>query len=106
MLSSLTMADKPRLTQRMNLVLLVLNVIGAIIYVVRASSGWAIPGEPVTGEPFVWAIAILPVCAVFFVLNVTWGALILYYRQWRGGRFWLFAAFIWLVASAVDFAHH
>jgi hypothetical protein len=60
--------------QRWGVVLLVLNFIGAIVYVVRASNGWVIPQErelglhSVTGEPYVWAISIFPVCAIFLVL--------------------------------------
>src|SRR6202035_5023259 len=43
--------------QRWGIVLLVLNFIGAVVYVVRASNGWVIPRErelglhSVTGEP-------------------------------------------------------
>ena len=109
MLSAL-MGDRSRLTRRVNIVLLVLNVIGASLYVARASLSWAIPQErgevPVSGEPFVWAAAVLPVVAIFLLLNVTWGALILARRQWRSGRLWLLTLLIWLTAIAIDFAHH
>jgi hypothetical protein len=95
---------------RAPLVLLVLNVIGAILYVVRASQAWAIPQEqrvvPITGEPFVWFLSILPVVAVFALIDFTWGALILSRRHWRSGSSWLLAALIWSIAIAVDFAHH
>jgi hypothetical protein len=98
------------LTQRVNLVLLAFNAIGAVVYVVRASPSWAIPQEhgmvPITGEPFVWAVGFLPVLAIFSLLNLTWGALILRYRQWRSGRYWLLIAPIWLVAVLIDFSHH
>jgi hypothetical protein len=54
------------------------NVVGAILYVFAASrGGWAIPAEraagifSVTGEPFVWFTAIVPIVAIFFVINVT-----------------------------------
>jgi hypothetical protein len=56
--------------QRWGIVLLVLNFIGAVVYVVRASNGWVIPRErelglhSVTGEPYIWALSVLPVCAV------------------------------------------
>ena len=96
--------------QRWGLVLLVLNLIGAVIYVVRASNGWVIPEErglnSVTGEPFVWFVSILPVCVLFFVLNLTWGVLILVRKQWRSGLYWLSIIPIWLVALVVDFTHH
>ena len=98
--------------QRWGIVLLVLNFIGAVVYVVRASNGWVIPRErelglhSVTGEPYVWALFVFPICAVFFVLNLTWGAFILARKQWRSGIFWLLTIPIWLAAVVIDFAHH
>jgi hypothetical protein len=97
--------------RRWGVILLVLNFIGAVVYVVRASNGWVIPQErelgiPVTGEPFVWAISIAPVCAVFLVLNLTWGAFILARKRWPSGIFWLLTIPIWLAALVLDFAHH
>ena len=90
--------------------LIVLNVIGAIVYVMASSHAWAIPQEhglvPITGEPFVWALAVAPVVATFLLLNLAWGSLIVVRRQWRAGRLWLAAATIWLVAVLVDFAPH
>ena len=91
-------------------VLLSLNVLGAIAYVVGASHGWRIPEEhgevPVTGEPFVWFLGILPAVAIFFPLNIAWGLSILVRRRWRGGRFRLLSALIWVAAVVIDFAHH
>jgi hypothetical protein len=92
--------------------LLALNAIGAIVYVVRASSGWAIPQEraagiySVTGEPFVWFAAIFPIVVVFAVLNIAWAALIIVRRDWSIGRLWFCAATIWIIAIGIDFAHH
>jgi hypothetical protein len=92
--------------------LTVLNAVGAILYVARASNAWAIPQEraagiySVTGEPFVWFVEIAPIVGVFFVVNLAWGALILARRHWASGRLWLMAAMIWLVAVWIDFAHH
>jgi hypothetical protein len=60
----------------------------------------------ITGEPFIWAIAVFPIWIVFAVLNTCWGAIILSRREWRSGRVWLLAALIWLIAAAIDFAHH
>jgi len=97
---------------RLNLVLLIVNLIGAILYVRAASLGWAIPEEraqgihSVTGEPFVWAAAILPFIAGFGLLNFLWGAYICIKRKWRDGYLWLATVLIWLVAVRFDFAHH
>ena len=86
-----------------------LNLIGALTYLVLASRSWAIPSEhgqvPITGEPFVWALA-LPVFGVFSIVNLAWGAMILTRRQWDAARFWLLTALIWLAAVWIDFAHH
>ena len=98
--------------QPWSVVLLVLNFIGAVVYVLRASNGWVIPQErelglnSVTGEPFVWAGSIFPVCAVFLVLNLTWGAFILARKRWQSGIFWLLTIPIWLAAVVIDFAQH
>jgi hypothetical protein len=95
---------------RWNLVLLALDIVGAIIYVLAASHSWAIPQEhgavPVSGEPFVWALFVIPIYAVFGLVNVSWGAYILFKRRWQSGYFWLMAAAVWLIAIVVDFAHH
>ena len=59
-----------------SLIMVTANIIGAIVYVVKASAAWAIPQErglhSETGEPFVWFTAILPVIAVFALLNIFW----------------------------------
>jgi hypothetical protein len=90
--------------------LIALNLVGAIVYVCLASRSWAIPQErglhSETGEPFVWALSVMPIFAIFFVVNVGWGAFIVVRRQWRRGYLWLLTVLIWLVAAAIDFAHH
>jgi len=99
-------------THRWSIALLTANVVGAVIYVFAASHGWTIPQEraaglhSVTGEPLIWGLYVFPICVVFFVLNVTWGAFILARKQWRTGVLWLSTIPIWLVAVAIDFAHH
>jgi hypothetical protein len=93
-----------------SLALLVLNAIGAVVYVVLASDSWAIPQEAGlhsrTGEPFIRALSVLRVFGVFSLINLTWGMRILACRQWQGGSLWLLAALIWWVAVVTDFAHH
>ncbi len=77
----------------------------------RASPSWAIPQDraqgihSTTGEPVVWFAGILPVIAVFLVLNTTWAALILSSKRWRSGRYWLLAGACWVIAIGIDFAH-
>jgi hypothetical protein len=93
-------------------ILLAANLIGAVVYVVLSSHAWAIPQEgaarvhSVSGEPFIWAMYVMPICGFFFVLNLTWGAFIIVRRQWSNGVFWLLTLAVWLVGVAVDFAHH
>jgi len=100
------------LTQRWSVLLLAANIVGTVIYLVAASHGWVIPQEreaglhSVTGEPYVWAAYVIPICAAFLVLNLTWGAVIIGRRQWQAGIFWLLTMPIWVVAVAIDFAHH
>src|SRR5689334_14775934 len=103
---------KNLLAQRWSIVLLAFNFIGAIIYVVAASLSWVIPQEreaglhSMTGEPFVWAAGVIPICAAFLVLNLTWAAFIIARRRWQSGILWLMTLPIWIVAAAIDFAHH
>lgn len=106
--SDVTERDLPAgaTARRWAVVLLALNFVGAVVYVRTASHGWVRPGESVSGEPFIWFASVLPVCVVFFVLNLTWGAFVLARKQWRIGIFWLVLIPIWLVAVAIDFAHH
>jgi hypothetical protein len=95
---------------KINVTLFVANVVGALIYVYASSHGWAIPQEhglqTTTGEPFVWALYVLPIWALFCSLDLIWGAIIAVRRQWHSGRLWLSAACIWLIAAAIDFTHH
>jgi hypothetical protein len=72
----------------------------------RSGRAMAPSAHSETAEPFILALGVLPIFAVFSVLNVTWGAFILARPQWRGGRLWLLAALIWSVAVGIDFAHH
>lgn len=106
------MTTSIRLTQRTSLIMLILNGMGAVLYLWWASHAWAIPQEramgihSITGEPLVWAIGVFPIWAVFLLLNAIWGVLILRWRQWSSGRLWLLLVPIWLIAVVIDFAHH
>jgi hypothetical protein len=97
---------------RLSLALLIVNAIGAIAYVRAVQPSWVIPEEraagihSVTGEPFVWFVAVLPFVIGFGLLNAFWGVGICVWKKWRSGYFWFAAALIWLIAVAIDFAHH
>jgi hypothetical protein len=95
---------------KINVALFITNLVGALAYVYVSSYAWAIPQEhglhATTGEPFVWALGVLPIWALFFSLDLIWGVVIAIRRQWHSGRLWLSAACIWVVAVAIDFAHH
>ncbi len=84
---------------RANLILLVLNIVGAILYDWGTSLTWAIPQErglnSVTAEPFIWAFVALPILAIFLLLNVSWGTFLVWRRDWSSGRFWLITPLIW-----------
>jgi hypothetical protein len=101
-----------RLTQRTSLILLALNGMGAVLYLWWASHAWVNPTEramgihSIAGEPYVWALGVFPIWAVFLLLNAIWGALILCWREWRSSRLWLWVVPIWLIAFAIDFVHH
>jgi hypothetical protein len=106
------LTDRSLPAQPWNLSLLLLNVVGSVVYVYRASPSWAIAVErqtgiyTTTGEPFVWFTGIIPVLTVFFIVNLVWAALIITRPQWRSNRTWLLATVCWVAAVWVDFAHH
>jgi len=94
-------------------VLAAANLVGVGLYLWRASSAWAIPEERaagitvVTGEPFIWALAVAPVWAVFGVVNACWAfAVLAAPPRRRDARVVLAVAVVWAVAILVDFAHH
>lgn len=104
------LAQKAVSTDQASLILLVLNIMGAGVYLIAASRSWAIPQEKglhtETGEPFTWALSILPIATVFLLINLMWGAFIVVRRQWQRSRWWLLTCLIWLAAVFFDFAHH
>ena len=86
------------------------NAVGIVLYLVRASLSWRIPREhgvvPVTGEPFVWFLAVVPVLAVFLLADIVWGGLLLRNRESRRWLCWLITAAVWLLAIGIDFSRH
>ena len=92
-----------------DIMVLFANAVGIILYLLVAARGWRIPEEhgmvPVTGEPFVWVLA-LPILGFFFLLNVVYGLLALYYRRPETKKWWYITMMSWLVAVVIDFLHH
>jgi hypothetical protein len=92
--------------------LLAVNVLGVLLYLKLASAAWAIPEEraaginTVTGEPFVWALSVVPVWGTFLLVNVAWMVV----SRWRGRRIhpisWLVVVVGWVIAVVIDFADH
>jgi len=93
----------------LDLTFMVANVVGIVLYLRLASRGWRIPQEhgavPVSGEPFVWALA-LPVLGVFFLADVVWGGLLLRGADSKRRLWWLVTAAVWLLAIGIDFSRH
>jgi hypothetical protein len=85
------------------------NAVGTVLYLVLASRGWRIPQEhgmvPVSGEPFVWVLA-LPVLGTFFLADIAWGGLLLRDRKSKRRLWWLVTAAVWLLALGIDFSRH
>jgi hypothetical protein len=77
-LISTTPLDRPAgsSVKSLDIAFMVANAVGIVLYLRLASRGWRIPQEhgmvPVTGEPFVWALA-LPVLGVFFLADIIYG---------------------------------
>jgi hypothetical protein len=94
--------------------MVVANIAGALLYLWRASFSWAIPEEraagitTVTGEPFIWALGVLPVWGAFALVNLAWVVLTLIRREaWRRSAAAGLVVFsCWFVAFWIDFAHH
>ncbi len=98
-----------RSVMALNFTLMFANAVGIASYLALASRGWRMPQEhgavPVTGEPFVWVLA-LPVLGVLFLTDAVWGVMLLHNKEWKGRLWWALIAALWLVALVVDFSHH
>ncbi len=60
---------------------------------------------PVTGEPFVWVLAV-PVLGVFLLADIVWGGLLLRGRESKRRLWWLVTAAVWVLAIGIDFSRH
>lgn len=60
---------------------------------------------PVTGEPFVWALAV-PVLGVFVLADIVWGGLLLRDRDSKRRLWWFVTAAVWVPAIGIDFSRH
>jgi uncharacterized membrane protein (DUF4010 family) len=108
---SFTPVDRPAASQVkfLDITFMAANAVGVVLYIVLASRGWRIPREhemvPVTGEPFVWVLA-LPVLGIFLLADVVWGGLLLRDRESKRRLWWLVTAAVWLLAIGLDFSRH
>jgi hypothetical protein len=108
---SFTPVDRPAASpvKLLDITFMAANAVGIVLYLVLASRGWRTPLEhgmvPVTGEPFVWALA-LPVLGVFLLADFVWGGLLLRDRESKRGLWWLVTAAVWLLAIGLDFSRH
>lgn len=99
------------MSRKVSVAPLSMNVAGTAIYLLRARLAWVIPEEEqrgirvITGEPFIWALSILPVCIVFVAANLTRAATNAI-RKWPQDRWIWLAVAMWIVAVLIDFAHH
>ena len=101
------------LAWRAGVILVLVNLGGAVVFDCLVSRTWVIPQEreaglhPSTmGDALIWMMIALPTFLCFFALNVGWGTVILRYRQWRSGRPWLAAFLIWLIAFTIGYFYH
>jgi len=105
-----TVTSKSFLERPRDYALMALNLAGAVVYVRLASHAWAIPQErglhSQTREPFVWFAFVAPIFAIFLLVNLVWGIVVVVRREWRSGYCWLLTAVVWLIAAVIDFAHH
>jgi len=108
---SITPVNRPTVGsgKRLNVAFMLSNAFGIVLYLTLASRGWRMPQEhgmvPVTGEPFVWAIA-LPVLGIFFLADIVWGGLLLRFSEPKRWLWWIINCGLWLLAICVDFTHH
>jgi hypothetical protein len=110
MFSGSTIIERFGLKKWQNIILLIVNLVGASLYVRLTSYSWALPQEKglnsTTSEPFLWAMAVVPTLTVALLIDVPWGVVILKRKYWSSGRLLLFVGVIWVIAITIDFVHH
>ena len=60
---------------------------------------------PVSGEPFVWVLAV-PVFVIFLLADIVWGGMLLRDRLSKRWLWWFVTAAAWLLAIGIDFSRH
>jgi hypothetical protein len=92
--------------------MIVANVLGMLGYLWMAHYAWAIPAEraasisTTTSEPFIWTIGVLPVWALFLVINLAWAVAIVLRRPRTGAVALALVLAMWGAAYVVDYVHH
>jgi hypothetical protein len=108
---SMTPIDRPAgsFVKSLGIMFMAANAVGIVLYLVLASRGWRIPQEhrmvPVTGEPFVWVLAV-PLLGVFLLADIVWGSLLLRDTEFKRRLWWLVTAAVWVLAIGIDFSRH
>lgn len=102
----------PRFGAILDAGMLAANLAGVMLYLRAASLSWAIPAEraagitSVTGEPFIWALGVLPIWGVFVVADLAWAVLRRRHAKPSNLVVALAVVGIWVAAFAVDFSRH
>jgi len=90
----------------------VANVLGMLGYLWMAHYAWAIPEERAAGistttsEPFIWALGVLPILALFLVINLAWAVAVVLRRPRSGALALALVLALWSVAYVFDYVHH
>ncbi len=110
MFNDSTIIERFGLRKWQNILLLLVNLVDASLYVWLTSYSWILPQEKglnsTTGEPFLWAMAVVPTLTVALLIDVPWGVVILKKKHWSSGRLLLSVGVIWIIAITIDFMHH
>ncbi len=96
-----------------NVLMLVLNLVGVTSYLCFVAVFiWLSPKERAmgvdyyAGDSVVWFMFVVPVFAIYLILNCIWAGFIIAYRYSKGRLYWRLTALVWIVAVIIDYAHH